>query len=315
MTTQTVLAQAATPTPRQDFEVTNDFGLKGLVAFTATIEGRERIYLLDLDQKRVIHAIDGPGNNSYARFSPDGRQIAFSSDREGQRDIYIADWDGSNQRRLTDDKLAEDNPSWTHDGRQVVYYVSDKDEVANLFSKAVSGDEAAQQITAVAGRNVTPDVAPDGSRIAFSTNRFWPGWDICLWSSKSKSETCPLGGAKAYCRPQWSHSGKYLAYSQGSGEAVDIGTLEVETGVRRAVTELARAEYDATWSNDDKYLIFASDVGDEIYNLRVVDLNNSRVESLLSSPFSLRFPSHNPHTVFELEAARLKASAPSTVVP
>ena len=304
-------AQSATPTPRQDFEVTNTYGLKGLVVFTATIEQRERIYLLDLEQKRVIRAIDGPANNSYPRFSPDGRRLAFSSDRDGQRYIYIADWDGSAQHRLTDNKLAEDNPTWSHDGQQVVYYVSDKDEVANLFTKAVSGESPAQQITSVAGRNVTPDVSPDGSRIAFSTNRFWPGWDICFWSTKSKSETCPLGGAKAYCRPQWSHSGKFIAYSQGSGDAVDIGTLEIESGARRTVTELSRAEYDATWSSDDKYLIFASDVGDEIYNLRIVDLASSRVEPLISSPFSLRFPGYNPHTVFELETARLKADAPN----
>ena len=311
MTVGAAAAQSATPTPRQDFEVTNSFGLKGLLAFSANIEQRERIYLLDLEQRRVIRAIDGPGNNTYPRFSPDGRQLVFSSDRDGQRDIYIADWDGSNPRRLTNDPASEDNPTWSHDGTQIVYYLSDKDDVANLFSKAASGQGSAQQITHVSGRNVTPDISPDGTRIAFSTNRFWPGWDICLWNTKSAGETCPLGGAKAYCRPQWSHDGKFLAFSIGSGDAVDIGTLEVATGVRRNVTDLARAEYDATWSSDDKYLLFASDVGDEIFNLRIVDLDSSRVEPLLSSPFSLRYLSYNPHNVFELETARLKAESPN----
>lgn len=302
-------AQQPTPTPRQEFEVTNSFNLKGLLAFTVTVEERERIYLLDLEQKHVIRAIDGPGNNSYPRYSPDGRSFVFTSDRDGQRYIYIADWDGSNQRRLTNDNLTEDNPTWSSNGKEIVYYASEKDAVANLYSKQLDAAGAVVQITNSTGRNVTPDISPDGSKIAFSTNRFWPGWDICLWNTKTKSENCPLGGAKAYCRPQWSHDGKYLAFSFGNGSAVDIGTLEVESGVRRTITDIARAEYDAAWSSDDKYIFFATDIGDEVYNLRVVSIDNARVEPLVSSSYSMRYPNYNGHSVFELETARLKAAA------
>ena len=56
-------------------------------------------------------------------------RIAFVSDRDGNLDIYVMDNDGSNQRRLTNNPLAEWDPSWSPDGKRIVF-TSDRDERA-----------------------------------------------------------------------------------------------------------------------------------------------------------------------------------------
>ena len=40
-------------------------------------------------------------------------QIAFVSDRDGSSEIYVMDNDGGNPRRLSDNRFAEWDPSWS----------------------------------------------------------------------------------------------------------------------------------------------------------------------------------------------------------
>ena len=62
-------------------------------------------------------------------WSPDGERIAFSSDREGNREgnwknyeIYVMDTDGNNQQRLTNNDFHDGGPSWSPDGKRIVFW-------------------------------------------------------------------------------------------------------------------------------------------------------------------------------------------------
>ena len=53
-------------------------------------------------------------------------QIAFISDRDGNYEIYVMDNDGNNQRRLTNNPNFDISPSWSPDGKRIVF-MSDRD--------------------------------------------------------------------------------------------------------------------------------------------------------------------------------------------
>ena len=48
-------------------------------------------------------------------------QIAFMSHRDGNWDIYVMDADGGNQRNLSNNDFDEWGPSWSPDGKRIVF--------------------------------------------------------------------------------------------------------------------------------------------------------------------------------------------------
>jgi Tol biopolymer transport system component len=291
------------------FQAGDTNGLSGMLVFSASVDGREGIYVLDLDAARIRRVVTGPGNNSYPSFNPDGTKLSFTSDRDGNKEIYLAEWDGANPQRLTNTKTAADNSSWAFEKNWIVYYAeTSKDgKDSNIF--AVSPENPIPfQITRFNKRNTTPRFDASMKNIAYSTSRFWPGWDICLWNLRQKKENCILSGAQSYCRPRYSPDGKFLAYSGGVFDDIDVAVLNLESNDKKYVTDLPGREYDATWSPDGKHLAFAAENGrKDLFNVYVLsNLDKKTIRSLITSDYSIRFLDWSATTTFELESKRIR---------
>lgn len=304
-------APASTPaeTKNADFTSGDLTGLSGNILFSATIANRQKILVLDLDGRRIRTVIDGPGNNSYPSWSPDGREFVFVSDRGGKNQLYLARWDGANVRRLTQSDLIEDNPHWGRSGNLIAYSAEQegKSSDASVMVVAPSG-ETPKRLTNFSGRQTVPKLSPDGTVVSYSTNRFWPGWDVCVLPVKGRREQCVLSGAQTYCRQDYSPDGKTLAYSSGLLSDVDLGILDTQTGKMKSLTSMPGREYDATFSPDGRLLAFTAEDGrDEIYNLYLVDPESKKTRTLITSPHSIRFLSWTDARTIDLEAERLRA--------
>lgn len=267
--------------------------------------------MLDLDARKVRSVIDGPGNATYPNWSPDGTRFVFSSDRDGDYEIFIADENGGNLQKLTENSFTDEHPSWHPDGQSVIYAASPGSTVprddANIYQVGLSGGQP-RQITRFKGRNSTPRYSPDATRIAFSTDRYWPGWEVCLFNTATEHEDCPLGGPRTFCRPAWSKSGDRLAYSFGAFDGVDLGVYTLEQDRRSTLAASSKKEYDVTWGPKDELWIFAGDgEDDDVYSLYLVN-SDLKQELLLTAPYSLRYPSWSELSTMDLEAQRRRAA-------
>lgn len=307
--TAMILYMAALPTglKAEEFKTGDLKGLSGIILFSANVGQSEKIFALDLDAQRVRKLIDGPGNNTYPSWSPDGTRFVFASDRDGNSEIYLANWDGTNLTRLTSNNVNDDNPSWGAGASTVVYY-SDKapdGKDSNIVSLDVSSGKETP-LTRFDRRNTTPRSSPDGTSVIYSTNRFWPGWDICEWIIGRKSERCLLSGAQTYCRPSFSPDGKYIAYSFGAFSDIDIATFEVATKKEKRITSMPGKEYDVIWSPEGDLLAFTAEDGrSNIFNIYASTLKGD-TRPLLLSPHSIRFLSWSRVKTIELEAQRIR---------
>ena len=91
------------------------------------------------------------------------------SEREGDNEIYVMDTDGSNVVQLTHNTAFDTSPSWSPDGRRIVF-VSDRDEATEIYLMDTDGSNVVQ-LTKNATYESVPSWSPDGRRIAFSSDR------------------------------------------------------------------------------------------------------------------------------------------------
>lgn len=107
--------------------------------------------------------------NSYAQLSPDGRSIVFDKwqdNDENNGEIYVFDLEDERLTRLTSNDVYDGYPTWTPDGRAIVY-ASQVGGSFKLFRMRPDGTDR-QQLTFGPGNDQRPDVSPDGTRILFN---------------------------------------------------------------------------------------------------------------------------------------------------
>ncbi len=151
-----------------------------LLAFTAQRKGKDVLYIYDLRRKRVVRWIDVPLQTMLSpSWSPDGRRIVFSGQQNGTSDLYVVDADGQHLERLTQDVFGDLQPQWSPDGRYIVFATergpqSDLTELRfGDWRLALYDFETAEvtQLPGQAGKNLNPMWSPDGTSIAFISDR------------------------------------------------------------------------------------------------------------------------------------------------
>ena len=117
--------------------------------------------------------------NHHPTWSPDGRWIVFSSDRDGNLELYRIRPDGTGESRLTfTPTLHEDNPNLSPDGLRIAFDACQSASFPcpgttpnyEIFS-ANSDGSGLLRLTNVPGIDWNPAWSPDGTQIAFRSDR------------------------------------------------------------------------------------------------------------------------------------------------
>jgi len=108
------------------------------VFFSYPVEGRQKIFSVDLAGKNRQTIIDSVGVNNWPGISPDGRQIVFSSSRDDDFEIYVAQSDGSQPRRLTNSPRQDIRPRFSPDGKRIAF-TSNRDGNYEIYAMAADG--------------------------------------------------------------------------------------------------------------------------------------------------------------------------------
>ncbi len=142
------------------------------------IDGSSDIFLINPDKTGRQRLTNNKGVfNAMPAWSHDGEQIAFATDRDdGNREIYVMNRDGSTPQRLTNHPARDYSPTWSPDGTQIAF-VSERDGNMEIYvlnvGDALQGSDGAnpRRLTNNPASDEQPNWSPDGTRIAFSSNR------------------------------------------------------------------------------------------------------------------------------------------------
>jgi Tol biopolymer transport system component len=133
------------------------------LAFVSTREGgTANIWLLDLASKKATNLTASRSGNFRPSWSPDGAWIAFTSDRDAQPGFYTGMWEhlqstgiyvikagGGELRRLTRKDGFSGSPSWSADGRRILFY--ETDELGAYLAKSANSRTEIVSVDVVTG--------------------------------------------------------------------------------------------------------------------------------------------------------------------
>lgn len=159
--------------------------------------------------RRLTHAKNKWDNDP--AWAPDGKLIAFArayKDDEGnwQQEIWRMNIDGTDQVRIG--SLNGGSPDFTHDGK-IVYH--SKTETSEIYLANLDGSNALR-LTHNDAEDWHPEVSPDGTQIAFMSNRDGNHEIYVMSIDGSKQKRLTVNETRD-STPTWSPDGKQILYS------------------------------------------------------------------------------------------------------
>ena len=151
-----------------------------LLAFSAQREGRDILYVMDVERRKTIKRFDvGLEWVTSPSWSPDGKQIVVSGTNSGLTDLFVIDYGTGALRRLTNDKNGDLQPAWSPDGQQIAF-TTERGETTDLDLLRLGQWRVAvydfrngsiEVVAGQGGHNLNPQWAPDGKSIAYISDR------------------------------------------------------------------------------------------------------------------------------------------------
>lgn len=193
----------------------------------ADLGGNQDIYLFDLASNGVVDVlVQGPGDDYYPFWLPDGSGFLYSSFRDGDSEIYLHLSDGSPDRQLTNNTNFDGVASPSPDGRQVTFY-SGRDGDFELYLMNLDGS-GQRRLTTFPGRDATPIFSPDSQWILFESDRSGNYEIYAMRLDGSEIRNLTNNPANEFV-PNFTPDGKWITFlsdrNNGQGDPMDIYRL------------------------------------------------------------------------------------------
>lgn len=286
-----------TPEVTDSADATNDAGaLSGQIIFMSNRDGDYDIYTLDLAIRALLNLTNNDADDGFAGYSLDGVQISHLSNRDrepgDQMGGFIMNADGSNPQPATADFATMLNiftsgrGDWDvrsyRDGSTIL--VSLRDLNLEVYTRDGGTDTNVSDSGSI---DWYPDLSPDGTRIAFTSDRDGGQHDIYVVTADGETLTRLTDDLADDLSPVWIRDQNALLFASERDSLMengDIGLYRVEVNTEGAtaaqVSSAPETPADAieagevfrngvsvyTSNRDGNWEIYASD-GETVVNL------------------------------------------------
>jgi len=192
------------------------------VYFTSYMDGRPKIYMLDLKTNEVDLIADYPGINAAPQISPDGKYIACVLSKDGNSEIYLLERNGKIKKRLTYSWAIETSPTWSPNGKEIAF-TSDRTGSPQVYIMDAEGLNV-RRLTYQGNYNDSPCWSPKADQIIFVTRD----------GSFKVAATNINGGEYRYLaeigsneNPHFSPDGYHIVFASNRLSDYDIYTMDI----------------------------------------------------------------------------------------
>jgi Tol biopolymer transport system component len=219
-------------------------------------------------------------------WTPDSTNLVFASNRRGGYQLWTVPSNGGAPVHLPADSTVEDVAISPADDWMAIVSVA---ENWNIWRSRInaSGLSAPERFISSSGRNHTPRYSPDGSRIAFVSDRSgsWQVW-VCDADGQNLKQLSHFNGPWVGGL-NWSPDGREIVLDSRPHGHSGVFVLTLDTGALRTIADDSFEQRVPAWSHDGKSIYFNSDRGGQlaIWKLKLGDKAPVRV-----SPFRTFLP-------------------------
>ena len=137
------------------------------ITYMSYTKDQPKVFIMNLETGKRELVGDFPNMTFAPRFSPDGQRVVMSlGTPDGSSSLYEMDLRTRQSRRLTQTNGIDTGPSYSPDGRQIVFE-SDREGSQQLYVMNADGS-GVRRISGADGRYSTPVWSPRGDYIAFT---------------------------------------------------------------------------------------------------------------------------------------------------
>jgi eukaryotic-like serine/threonine-protein kinase len=212
-------------------------------------------------------------------FSRDGQRVAYTTYPEWT--LWRSRIDGSDKLQLTRPPFEARGPTWSRDGKKILFAGGDPGKNFAIYAIAAEGG-APQQLFGAPNSDVfSPNWTPDGKSIVFqksqgngsSNNRT----DVEMLDIQT-GKVSALPGSESLIAPALSPDGRFLAATTTDRLKLMLFDFATQKWVELAKTDIGALN----WTRDSKYLYFDSGSGLDpaISRVRMADRKLERVTGL-----------------------------------
>lgn len=217
-------------------------------------------------------------------------KVAYSVVTKKGKEIALMDMDGFDNRQLTKNKSINISPTWSPDGKELVF-TSYLHGNPDLYRMKVGGRRV-EQITRGKGGKITPSWSPDGKRIAFASSAS----DI-----SNLYTTAPSGrglrrltnGDSIDISPSWSPDAHNIAFASERAGGLHLFRMDYRGRYLNRLTFVGTQNDMPTWSPMGDKIAFAGRISGK-FDIFSIDSNGGNLQRLTINSGSNEHPSFSP---------------------
>ncbi len=230
------------------------------VAYVAKTKGGKAVMVLDLDGRHRQRVSRGDSLNLLPSWSPAGGALLYTSYANGNPDLVLHALGSGEPVQLSANEGLNVGGAFAPNGSVVALTLS-KDGNSEIYLISASDGRIVQRLTDNWATDTSPTWSPDGSRIAFVSDRSGSPQIYVMNADGSGARRLTFRG-NYNTTPDWSPKGDKIAFTARDERYVfDIFVIDVASGAIERLTQDEGHNEEPSFSPDGNYIVFTSTRG------------------------------------------------------